>query len=225
MTNHPGDPRSDALGKIPFDPNEYPNQHFVPTAVPPNVGVDYIPHRGQSFHGVGPSTVPQEFSDLSLEQAAHDQAAAGGPEIKDPQALNPVPVTIIESPNLTQEVLDRFSSYRVSQSVDQVIQLINYNQQRNKVTVKVSTVTAICQLLISSDAYPTVLNSMVFYVTPNQTDSILYESIHQGPLYCKVVSATETDATGVYLSVIQSINRYEGINIIKGQSGKRGHHH
>lgn len=220
MPRHPGDPRSDAVGNIPFDPNEYPNRIVEPTPPPPNVGTDYIPYRGQEFHGLSPTTIPEDFSPLAGEQAAHNSAVSGQ-GVSAPLPTNPVPVSIVENPDLTREIVDRYQSYQVSAMVGQTIPIAPYNQLREKlILVASSSGTGAVELLISGDPSPTTINSLHVLVGAGQTATKVYESINQAAVYVTVVAGTDV----VYLSAIQQNVRYQNVPLIQGQVGLTSKH-
>lgn len=113
MTNHPGDPRANANGEIPFDPNENPGPHFRPPALPPQAGNadDFVPYRGQVNHGVANTRSALEhgysnsgdlpyLSDEIAQQSYTDQTQTP----RDLVPVKPVPVTVIERPDLLRRI-------------------------------------------------------------------------------------------------------------------------
>lgn len=120
MGNHPGDPRSNVNGEIPFDPLEYPYNPHQPPAEPPQAGNvnDYIPFLGQNNHGVRNVRDPHtgfEVSDdkpFSSDQAAQEHAV-DDTSFRDLIPVKPVPVTIVDRPDLLRRIHARTSSTRV----------------------------------------------------------------------------------------------------------------
>lgn len=121
MGNHPGDPRSNVNGEIPFDPLEYPYSPHNPPALPPQAGNvnDYIPFLGQNNHGVRNARDPHtgfEVSDdkpYASDQAAQDHAQDQTVTPRDLIPVKPVPVTIVDRPDLLRRINTRTSSVRV----------------------------------------------------------------------------------------------------------------
>lgn len=102
MPNHPGDPRSDALGEIPFDPNEYPGPPPVPPKLPPpppNAG-GYTPYRGAEQHGVQFQYAPNDSYALAGEDQAVERYTDADQRILDINPVPPIRVAIVEQPNL-----------------------------------------------------------------------------------------------------------------------------
>lgn len=120
MGNHPGDPRSDANGEIPFNPLEYPYNPHTPPAPPPQAGNvnDYVPFLGQNNHGVRNIRDPHDgyaVSDdkpFSSDQAAQDHAV-DNTTFRDLIPVKPVPVTIVDRPDLLRRINTRTTSRRV----------------------------------------------------------------------------------------------------------------
>lgn len=120
MGNHPGDPRSNANGEIPFDPLEYPYNPHQPPALPPQAGNvnDYQPFLGQNNHGVRNVRDPHDgyaVSDdkpYSSDQAAQEHAV-DDTSFRDLIPVKPVPVTIVDRPDLLRRIHARTSSTRI----------------------------------------------------------------------------------------------------------------
>ncbi len=120
MGNHPGDPRSNANGEIPFDPLEYPYSPHTPAALPPQAGNvnDYQPFLGQNNHGVRNVRDPHDgyaVSDdkpYSSDQAAQEHAV-DDTSFRDLIPIKPVPVTIVDRPDLLRRIHARTSSIRI----------------------------------------------------------------------------------------------------------------
>lgn len=224
MTNHPADPRSNALGELPFDPNEYPNQPFTPTQEPPAVGTAYIPYRGQEYHGTAPNVTPWDYNAFTAEQAVEDERATGGPPLREPVEPRPVPVSIVDSFDLSSERIDRFTSFQLSSMVGQTIPIAPYDQQRELVSLIISNLADTAELLISDNPFPTALNSLHCLVgANNNAGQILYETNGQNALYCSVLTCTSAN-NGVILNVMQKHTRYQGLGLVTGQPGKHKDH-
>lgn len=120
MGNHPGDPRSDANGEIPFNPLEYPYNPHTPPALPPQAGNvnDYVPFLGQNNHGVRNIRDPKDgyaVSDdkpFSSDQAAQEHAV-DNTTFRDLIPVKPVPVTIVDRPDLLRRIKTRTNTTRI----------------------------------------------------------------------------------------------------------------
>lgn len=103
MSNHPGDPRADVLGEIPFDHDGWPRHTYTPPPPPPPAGNvnNYIPFRGHEQHGVPNQRDPR--ADIEAPLAGEGEALRKSitpPTPRDLLPSKPIPVQLVDRPDL-----------------------------------------------------------------------------------------------------------------------------
>lgn len=190
MANQAGDPRSNATGEIPFDPNEYPGPPPVPPPPPPpppNVK-GWAPYRGQEQHGVRFQLTPEQANPLAGEDEAISHYTDDTQRLQDINPPPPLRVTVVESPNLTLPLEVSFGSYRLAPSTTAFTMIVPGAQLRKRVKLSVvdsggGSVSA--YVSNSPDAIPATSK----FVATAGGVADLYAGETNDPLYVQIAAA------------------------------------
>lgn len=122
MARHPGDPRADANGDIPFDHDEYPRHVYTPPALPPQNGnvTDYVPFLGQNNHGIQNPRNPEhgyesaEVLPMYSDQVARDLYDDTDVTPRDLNPVKPIAVTVVDRPDLLRRIKVATNTYTIT---------------------------------------------------------------------------------------------------------------
>lgn len=191
-----------------FDHEENRNDIFSETTKTRNT-ITHVPYRGNEQHGVEFNTPAEDFTPYESEENAEKQYTSSYVTPRDIVPMTPVPVQIIDNPNLLNTKHARAQQFTIRQGQDygNWIQLVQSMRTRTRLIISVASSGSgtVQGYLCPNNSSPTLLESM-FWRTAAQTLVLLDSTMHDG-VWINVQYMSGADAI---ISVYQEYIDYEG---------------
>jgi hypothetical protein len=216
MTKHPGDPRADALGELPFDPNEYPGVYYTPPQDPPKTPnvLGGVPYRGAEQHGVAFQEPYEDFLPYAGEEKAHKDYIDPNITPRDVADIDPIKVEIVSNPTLIEPRKLRCLSFSfpvVSATTPTFMQIVQPERFRKRCVIYAAGSaggTATVRWSTTPDA--TIVNS-VLRVVPAGQDLVLFDGEVQAGIWVWIISTADPTVT---ISASFEYYEYDGSKLL-----------
>lgn len=194
-------------GSVVFDKEENRNDVFSETVKPRNT-ITHVPYRGNEQHGVEFNTPAQDFTPYWSEQAAEDKYMSPEVTPRDVVPMKPVPVQIVNDPDLLNNRRIQFNSYTIPVNSGVYIQVASADRMRSRLIVRAGGINfAYGGIRVARTADAGDANSAM-YVVPQQNSATIIDTTASDAVWVKTL-ATQ-DGLQVVISVITEYDDYEG---------------
>lgn len=216
MTKHPGDPRADALGELPFDPHEYPAVYYSPPANPPKTPnvLGGVPYRGAEQHGVAYQEPYKDYLPYAGEERAHKDYIDRTITPRDIQEIDPIKVEIVSNPTLIEPRKLRCSSYSlpvVSATTPSWVQIVQAERFRKRCVVYAGgSASGTATLRMSTTPDATTVNS-IYRIVPSGQDIVVFDGEVQAGVWVWLLTATDPT---VNISASFEYYEYDGSKLL-----------
>lgn len=215
MTKHPGDPRADVFGEIPFDPTEYPGRYFEPPKPPPVTPnrLGGVPYRGAEQHGVEFQEPYTDFKPYAGEAKAHKDYIDPNITPRDVPDIDPIKVEIVSNPTLIEPRKLRCMSYSIAPVANnpgwqQIVQPERFRKRCVVYAAGSAGGTAVVRMATWPDAI--TVNS-ILRIVPTGQDIVLFDGEVQSGIWVWVVTATDPTVT---ISASFEYYEYDGSKLL-----------